>query len=64
MQLNGNIVNFDEDITISDLLRNYGYRKELVAVEVNLQIIPKEQFDSFLVKNSDTVEVVSFMGGG
>jgi sulfur carrier protein len=33
-------------------------------VELNLEIVPKSQYDSTILKDGDSVEVVSFVGGG
>ena len=41
-----------------------GYNPLMVAVEINEEIVPKTTFDSHLIKDEDTVEIVSFVGGG
>lgn len=35
-----------------------------VAVEQNGQIVPKAQYASVVLKDTDELEVVSFVGGG
>jgi len=35
-----------------------------VAVELNGQIVPRRLFGETVLKNGDTVEIVSFVGGG
>ena len=35
-----------------------------VAVELNSNIVPKEQYCDTIFKDGDNVEVVSFVGGG
>ena len=35
-----------------------------VAVERNLEIVPKSQFDRQNIENNDTLEIVHFIGGG
>lgn len=64
MKLNGNEIVLSESVTVKQLLESNGFRPEVVAVEVNGEICPKKQFDNFMLKNDDTVEVVSFVGGG
>jgi aspartate carbamoyltransferase catalytic subunit len=34
------------------------------AVEVNLEIVDRQQFSNLILKESDKVEVISFVGGG
>ena len=49
---------------IISLLEEKNYRPELVAVEVNEDIIAKEGYRAYSLKEGDTVEIVTFMGGG
>lgn len=50
--------------TITDYLLFAGYDPKRVAVEKNGDIVPKAQYDETILKDGDTVEVVSFVGGG
>lgn len=38
--------------------------KGFFAVELNLKIINKEDYNSTLIKDGDSIEIVSFAGGG
>ncbi len=49
---------------LKDYLMQNGYPIDAVAVECNEQIIPKSQHGSYAFKDGDTVEIVSFVGGG
>ncbi len=50
--------------TVTDLLRELDIHPERVAVEVNLKIVKKSQYNETVLKEGDTVEVVHFVGGG
>ena len=50
--------------TIGQYLTESGYDTKRVAVELNSDILPKVQFDSTFLKDGDSVEIVSFVGGG
>ena len=50
--------------TISDYLAESGYDTKRVAVELNGDILPKAQYDSTVLQDGDSVEIVSFVGGG
>lgn len=63
MIINGKSYDYD-NITISNLLTNLKLNEEKVVVEVNYEIISKDIFKSFLVKANDSIEVLSFVGGG
>ncbi len=62
-KINGEIVKID-NVSILDYLKENGYNPLMVAVEINEEIVPKTTFDSHLIKDEDTVEIVSFVGGG
>lgn len=64
MIINGKKYEFTENLTISEILKKLNVNKERVVVEVNLNIIHKEEYDSFIVKENDSLEVLSFVGGG
>ncbi len=38
--------------------------KGFFAVELNLKIVNKEDYDSTFIKDGDNIEIVSFAGGG
>ena len=50
--------------TVGALLSELDIPPGQVAVEVNLSIVKKADYDSFSLKEGDTVEVVNFVGGG
>ena len=50
--------------TVAELLEAEGYDLLKVAVELNEMILPKARYGSTALKDGDTVEVVSFVGGG
>ena len=64
MILNGKTVDLKEDISVKDLLENYYFNPQKVVVEVNMEILDDEVYSTYLLKNEDTVEVISFVGGG
>jgi sulfur carrier protein len=51
-------------VTISQLLGELDIMSERVAVEVNLRIIKKINFDNYRLNEGDVVEIVNFVGGG
>jgi thiamine biosynthesis protein ThiS len=53
-----------ESATISQLLKELDIIPERVAVEVNLRVIKRVDFDNYKLHDGDTVEIVNFVGGG
>ena len=50
--------------TISDVLKAKDIDPQLVAVELNTQMIDQEQLATTSVKDGDKLEFLFFMGGG
>ena len=51
-------------LTLEGLLRELGYRPQLVVVEFNGEIVPRQQWDRLAVNDGDSLEVVTIVGGG
>lgn len=50
--------------TVSELLEELNINPERVVVEVNLEIVKRDRFSEFKIKESDSIEIVNFVGGG
>lgn len=64
MQVNGKQVPLEAPMTLTQFLTQSGYRISRIVVERNLEIVPKEQYDTVMLSDSDTLEIITFMGGG
>jgi len=64
IQLNGEPYESPEAVTVAQLLDRLGIEQARVAVEVNLTILPKEEYAETALKEGDRLEVVHFIGGG
>ncbi|UJS19010.1 MAG: sulfur carrier protein ThiS [Candidatus Jettenia sp.] len=62
--LNGELKECGEGITIEKLLDLFKIDKNRVAVELNLQVIPRKEFSTLVLNDADILEVVTFVGGG
>ena len=62
--LNGKTFDIGCPITINDLLKSKGVNADRVVVEVNYQIIVKNEWDSSMINDDDQVELLQFVGGG
>ncbi|MBR4356797.1 MAG: sulfur carrier protein ThiS [Butyrivibrio sp.] len=49
---------------LTAVLEELNYDRTRIAVEINEEIVPKVCYDATALKDGDTVEVVSFVGGG
>jgi len=61
--INGNEKEFDIE-RVSDLLNSLNLEKDVVAVELNKNIVHRENFDNTKLNNNDKLEIVKVVGGG
>jgi thiamine biosynthesis protein ThiS len=64
IHLNGEPRGCRTGATIGDLLRELAIVTERVAVELNLEILDRKDFDQRSLQEGDRVEILSFIGGG
>ena len=50
--------------TIAEYLMTTDYDAKRIAVERNGEIVFKSKYDETVLENGDSIEVVSFVGGG
>ena len=53
-----------EGLSVQDYLISLSIDPRRVAVELNRDILPKAQYQSTLLQEGDTLEIVHFVGGG
>jgi sulfur carrier protein len=64
MLINGKQIDFEDGITVANMLKKLNLSIDSVVVEVNLEIVPKELYSKKVLCSSDKIEIVSFVGGG
>jgi thiamine biosynthesis protein ThiS len=52
------------EATVADLLRELGLNARRVALERNLEILPRPKWQETRVAEGDRYEIVQFVGGG
>jgi thiamine biosynthesis protein ThiS len=61
---NGDPLQLVSPLTIAALLTQLDLNPRQVAVEHNLIIVKRAVYDSIVINDGDTIEVVHFVGGG
>ena len=64
MIVNGQQQDLAAPISVADLVESRGLDANRVAVELNGQIVPRDQRAQTTLKGTDTVEIVTFVQGG
>ena len=63
IQLNGEA----QDVSaknVTDLIVGLGLETRMLAVERNMEVVPKSAYDSTELKENDRIEIVHMIGGG
>lgn len=63
VKINGELCASDGMI-LAEYLSQNDYDTKRIAVERNSEIVPKSQYDTTILQENDSLEVVSFVGGG
>ena len=64
LKINGDDREFDLPMTVEALLIQIGINPIKVAVERNLEIVPKSDYQKVQLIDGDCIEIVQFIGGG
>lgn len=64
IKVNGKEINIVNVISLEELLIKEGYSLEKIVIELNDNIVPKSQYRQTNIKDGDSLEVISFVGGG
>jgi sulfur carrier protein len=62
--INGEVREIPEGLNVSALLEFLGMAGKRVAIERNLDILPRFDWQNTLVADGDSFEIVHFVGGG
>ncbi|MBF0840991.1 sulfur carrier protein ThiS [Staphylococcus lentus] len=62
--INGDEFNFEQDLPIIEVLSTLELDQERIIVEFNGSLIKKENFNETIVRESDQLELLEFVGGG
>jgi sulfur carrier protein len=64
IHLNGQPRDVPAGCTLADLLVEMQLESRFVAVEVNLQVVPRAQHGQHVLQDGDRLEIVTLVGGG
>lgn len=64
ISVNGEPRSAQPGASVADLLRELGLDSGRVAIERNLEILPRPQWAQTLIERGDRFEIVQFVGGG
>ncbi len=62
--INGDAREIPDTLSVAALLLHLKIQAGRVAVERNLEILPREKWESTVLVSGDRLEIVHFVGGG
>lgn len=64
ISINGETHQFQKGITLVEMLGELDLNKDKVAIERNLEIVPRSMLNDVVLEEGDKLEIVHFIGGG
>lgn len=64
MQVNGKEYALKENRSLVELLRELKVDPNRIVVEINYEIVNREDIEGRVLNEDDSIEIISFMGGG
>ncbi len=64
LSINGEWRDFPTPLSVEDLIKSLGLRKETVVAEVNLKVVQASHQGQTSLAEGDRVELIQFVGGG
>ena len=64
LRINGQETRLEAGMHLDSLLTHFKLKKDMVVIELNRVVPPKEAYGTTFLQEGDTVEIVKFLGGG
>ncbi|MEE9515141.1 MAG: sulfur carrier protein ThiS [Candidatus Brocadiales bacterium] len=64
LKINGETETYPDGITVRELLDSLGTGNRPVAVELNRKVLPGNKLKEQILREDDSIEIVTFVGGG
>jgi thiamine biosynthesis protein ThiS len=64
LTINGEKRDFADGLSLAALVEQMTVKAERVAVELNLDIVPRDRWSQTMLQDGDRLEIVHFVGGG
>ncbi|MGB0990631.1 thiamine biosynthesis protein ThiS [Arcobacter sp. F155] len=62
--VNGENKNFPDNSTLQAIIDELRIEEKVMAAAVNMEIVKKDEWNSYTVKENDKLELLQFVGGG
>ena len=62
--INGETKEFSDNSTLQNIITNLQIEDKVMAAAVNMTIVKKDDWNNFIPKDDDKIEMLQFVGGG
>lgn len=62
--VNGKTMQFEEGKNLRLLMKQLGLSDELCAIEINQELVPHSERETYAISSGDEIEIVTLVGGG
>ena len=62
--VNGENRKFDDNSTVSNILKELSLEGKVMAAAVNMDIVKQDTWNSYILNDNDKLELLDFVGGG
>ena len=62
--INGEDTSLESITTVSNLIEYLDLEHGKLAIEINQEIVPRSQFDTYCLADGDVIEIIQAIGGG
>jgi len=62
--VNGEEKIFEDGTTLAGVIEKLGIADKVMAAAVNMEVVKKDNWSSFIPKEGDKIELLHFVGGG
>ena len=65
LYVNGDVIdNLPDTLSVAGLIKALDLPSKKIAIERNLEIVPKSTYDVVMLASDDKLEIIHFIGGG
>jgi len=62
--VNGEVRECSDGTTLASLINDLGIKVKVMAAAVNMNVVKKADWEDYLIREDDKIELLHFVGGG